>query len=257
MSGRDDPSKMELPEDPRITKTINGLSNGLRRFLVYEFFYSGIDRDYFNPSKAEFALALGELNLNVTSLTRTEWSVIRSRMLMGRKPRRLSQAFLRKERERLHRYRRDVREQQISGMVSKNSETKGLFNIPAALTVGQRVSALHAGKGNVLAVGSILTCDPEAGEYRVQFDLPELGVEVVRDVDIMYVLSSNFTLKHTHTHTQRQAPRYATYAHHKRRRYTESHYISRAWYFVLLGKYRHARGGGCVQKRSFETIGTF
>ena len=261
MSGRDDPSKMELPEDPRITKTINGLSNGLRRFLVYEFFYSGIDRDYFNPSKAEFALALGELNLNVTSLTRTEWSVIRSRMLMGRKPRRLSQAFLRKERERLHRYRRDVREQQISGMVSKNSETKGLFNIPAALTVGQRVSALHAGKGNVLAVGSILTCDPEAGEYRVQFDLPELGVEVVRDVDIMYVLSLCLSLSlshtHTHTHTQRQAPRYATYAHHKRRRYTESNYISRAWNFVLLDKYRHARGGGCVQKRSFETIGTF
>ena len=186
MSGRrDDPSKAELPEDPRITKTINGLSNGLRIFLVYEFFYSGIDRDYFNPSKAEFALALGELNLNVNSLTRTEWSVIRSRMLMGRKPRRLSQAFLLKERQRLHQYRKDVREQQRSGMMSKDSETKGLYNIPAALTVGQRVSALHAGKGNVLAVGSILTCDPEIGEYRVQFDLPELGVEVVRDVDIM------------------------------------------------------------------------
>ena len=185
MSGRDT-NKPDLPDDPRIIKTINGLSNGLRKFLKFEWFYSGLDRDYFNPVKAEFALALRELDLgNLTSLTRTEWSVIRSRMLMGRKPRRLSQAFLRKERERLHRYRKDVREQQISGMAKSNSETRGLYNIPAPLFVGQRVTAIHSGKGHVLAVGSILTCDPEAGEYRVQFDLPELGVEVCNDTDIM------------------------------------------------------------------------
>ena len=128
--------------------------------------------------------------------------MIRSRMLMGRKPRRLSQAFLRKERERLHRYRRDVREQQISGMVSKNSETKGLFNIPAALTVGQRVSALHAGKGNVLAVIDI---DVIPKLVSTEFNSIYRSSVWRRSRCRYYVrsLSLSLSLSHTHTHNDR------------------------------------------------------
>ena len=54
----------------------------------------------------EFQNLLNDLNLySVTKLTRTEWSYIRSKM---GKPRRLSQAYLSQELQKLRRYREEV-----------------------------------------------------------------------------------------------------------------------------------------------------
>jgi len=55
---------------------------------MYEWFYSNIDQVYFNQN--EFQECLDSLNVSATSLTRTEWSCIRS--ILG-KPRRFSRFF--------------------------------------------------------------------------------------------------------------------------------------------------------------------
>lgn len=75
------------------------------RWAVYEWFYSDIDRVYFQVN--EFQDCLNELGLSkIRKLTRVEWAHIRS--AMG-KPRRLSKAFLKQERSKLNNTRTNVR----------------------------------------------------------------------------------------------------------------------------------------------------
>ena len=75
------------------------------RWAVYEWFYSDIDRVYFQVN--DFQECLNDLGLSkVRKLTRVEWSQVRS--AMG-KPRRLSRAFLKQERTKLYNTRSNVR----------------------------------------------------------------------------------------------------------------------------------------------------
>ncbi len=84
------------------------LSGEGRMFCMYEWFYSHLDRDYFALNEFASMLAM-KANFppgNVPLLTRSEWGVVRRKL--GR-PRRLSAAFLKSERDKLHAYREDVR----------------------------------------------------------------------------------------------------------------------------------------------------
>lgn len=143
-----------------------------RKWCMYEFFYSAIDRPWFLDSGMRRLLA--HVGLGATPrLTRREWSLLRS--ALGR-PRRLSLAFLRAQRAELAAWRQRARAAQQAPAAEAAPDA------PRTLTVGQRVTARHPATGQ-LHDGSVLTI--AASCYRIQFDRRELGVELIGDVDIM------------------------------------------------------------------------
>ncbi|RLN05151.1 hypothetical protein C2845_PM13G21510 [Panicum miliaceum] len=148
----------------------------LRRWCMFEWFYSAIDYPWF--AKSEFVEYLNHVKLgHVPRLTRVEWGVIRSSL---GKPRRLSKQFLREEREKLSQYRDSVRQHYAE---LRSGVREGLpTDLARPLAVGQRVIACHP-RTRELHDGNVLTVDHN--RCRVQFDRPELGVEFVMDIDCM------------------------------------------------------------------------
>ncbi|KAI9390678.1 hypothetical protein POPTR_008G216600v4 [Populus trichocarpa] len=158
-------------------KLSNCLSRYLvRRWCVFEWFYSAIDYPWF--SKREFVEYLEHVRLgHIPRLTRVEWGVIRSSL---GKPRRFSEQFLKEEKEKLNHYRESVREHYAE---LRTGTREGLpTDLARPLSVGQRIIALHP-RTSEIHDGSILTVDHS--RCHVQFDRPELGVEFVMDVDCM------------------------------------------------------------------------
>ncbi|KAL6654226.1 hypothetical protein ACP70R_007691 [Stipagrostis hirtigluma subsp. patula] len=151
-------------------------SRFLRRWCMFEWFYSAIDYPWF--AKSEFVEYLNHVKLgHVPRLTRVEWGVIRSSL---GKPRRLSKQFLDEEREKLAQYRESVRQHYAE---LRSGVREGLpTDLARPLAVGQHVIACHP-RTRELHDGSILTVDHN--RCRVQFDRPELGVEYVMDIDCM------------------------------------------------------------------------
>ncbi len=92
-------------DHPRLNILLNGFSSRVRHFGRFEWFYSTVDRAYFNHNEFQDALDCQGLG-HVRTLTRTEWSAVRA--CLGR-PRRLSVAFLQQEWRRLEAYRQTVR----------------------------------------------------------------------------------------------------------------------------------------------------
>ncbi|XP_066392129.1 protein ALWAYS EARLY 3-like isoform X4 [Miscanthus floridulus] len=148
----------------------------LRRWCMFEWFYSAIDYPWF--AKSEFVEYLNHVKLgHVPRLTRVEWGVIRSSL---GKPRRLSKQFLHEEREKLAQYRDSVRQHYTE---LRSGVREGLpTDLARPLAVGQRVIACHP-RTRELHDGNVLTVDHN--QCRVQFDRPELGVELVKDIDCM------------------------------------------------------------------------
>ncbi|KAL2325514.1 hypothetical protein Fmac_024572 [Flemingia macrophylla] len=151
-------------------------SNMVRRWLIFEWFYSAIDYPWF--AKREFMEYLNHVGLgNIPRLTRVEWSVIKSSL---GKPRRFSEHFLSEERQKLEQYRESVRKHYTE---LRTGVRDGLpTDLARPLYVGQRVIALHP-KTREIHDGSVLTVDYD--KFRIQFDCPELGVEFVMDIDCM------------------------------------------------------------------------
>ncbi|XP_038890846.1 protein ALWAYS EARLY 3 isoform X5 [Benincasa hispida] len=148
----------------------------LRRWCVFEWFYSAIDFPWF--AKCEFVEYLNHVGLgHIPRLTRVEWGVIRSSL--GR-PRRFSGQFLKEEKQKLNQYRESVRKHYAE---LRAGTREGLpTDLARPLSVGQRVIAIHP-KTREIHDGSVLTVD--YSRCRVQFDRPELGVEFVMDIECM------------------------------------------------------------------------
>ncbi|XP_038720763.1 protein ALWAYS EARLY 3 isoform X2 [Tripterygium wilfordii] len=148
----------------------------VRRWCVFEWFYSAIDYPWF--AKREFVEYLDHVGLgHVPRLTRVEWGVIRSSL---GKPRRFSKQFLKEEKDKLNQYRESVRKHYAE---LREGIRDGLpTDLARPLSVGQRVIAIHPSTGEVHD-GSVLTIDHS--RCRVQFDQPELGVEYVMDINCM------------------------------------------------------------------------
>ncbi|KAG6394794.1 hypothetical protein SASPL_145384 [Salvia splendens] len=148
----------------------------LRRWCIYEWFYSAIDYPWF--AKREFVEYLYHVGLgHVPRLTHVEWGVIRSSL---GKPRRFSEMFLKEEKEKLNQYRDSVRTHYTE---LREGVREGLpTDLAMPLSVGQRITAIHP-KTRELHDGSVLTVDHS--RCRVQFDRHELGVEFVMDIDCM------------------------------------------------------------------------
>ncbi|GIL75304.1 hypothetical protein Vretifemale_5122 [Volvox reticuliferus] len=146
----------------------------MRRWCMYEFVYSALDRPWFLRNELLEFCAL-HMQLPTTKLTRLEWSVLRA--ALGR-PRRLSLAFLREERLRLEGYREHARikyEEVALGMEVPHE-------LPRQLRVGQEVAARHP-HTRQLYDGVILTV--KGSKYRVQFHRGDLMSEVIPDTDVM------------------------------------------------------------------------
>ncbi|KAK8467928.1 hypothetical protein PHAVU_007G179500 [Phaseolus vulgaris] len=151
-------------------------SDIVRRWFIFEWFYSAIDYPWF--AKRELMEYLNHVGLgNIPRLTRVEWSVVRGSL---GKPRRLSEHFLHDERQKLAEYRESVRKHYAE---LRTGIRDGLpTDLARPLCVGQRVIAVHP-KTREIHDGSVLTVDYD--KCRIQFDRPELGVEFVMDIDCM------------------------------------------------------------------------
>jgi len=180
-----------------------------RKFCRHEWFTSALDRLYF--SQNEFMECLYESGFGqITKLTRQEWSHIRS--VMGR-PRRLSRAFLKEEREKLNRYRTVMRKVQNgvsmdSPLATDIDEFPFQDEVPAKLKEGQTVTAVHPDtkemhtgvitKSHSKGIGAT---DKASGDYHyfVKFDQKQLGTVLVSDAAIMpcgNVHSSHSSIHH-------------------------------------------------------------
>lgn len=150
----------------------------VRKWCVYEWFYSAIDYPWF--AKREFVEYLNHVGLgHIPRLTRVEWGVIRSSL---GKPRRFSEHFLQEEREKLKQYRESVRTHYANLRAGLG---EGLpTDLARPLSVGQQVVAIHP-KTREVHNGSVLTVDHH--NCLVQFNRPDLGVELVMDIDCMPV----------------------------------------------------------------------
>ena len=159
------------------SKLINFLNSGGRSFARYEFFYSDIDRAWFNFNF--FALDLSKLGIPTDiKLTRTEWSLVRQHI--RKRPRRFSRNFVKQEVEKLRAYRSIIRKMQHSGM----PRPKGfLFEVPRAIKVGATVTA-YSRKFCILHRGMVLDYDIDRRMYLVQFERKELGFEFCPDVEV-------------------------------------------------------------------------
>jgi hypothetical protein len=166
-----------------LSKIQNCLSPSVRKWCYYEWFYSAIDKLWFEKNKFQEFLDHAGIG-NCQRLQRSEWAMIRRSL---GKPRRLSLQFLHEERAELEAYRAGVR---------KNFREKDSSEIPVdmprPLVVGQRVTARHPATCQIHD-GSILTVDHANSKYRVQFDRQELGVQQLDDIHIMVRTSTETT----------------------------------------------------------------
>lgn len=106
---------------------------------------------------------------------------------LGR-PRRFSEQFLKEEKEKLNQYRESVRRHYAE---LRAGTREGLpTDLARPLSVGQRVIALHP-RTREIHDGSVLTVDHS--RCRIQFDLPELGVEFVL---VLFSSSQCIVLQH-------------------------------------------------------------
>ncbi|KAG8472789.1 hypothetical protein CXB51_034723 [Gossypium anomalum] len=171
------PNKDSLSQDGLKERLSFCLSSNLaRRWCSFEWFYSAIDYAWF--VKKEFVEYLNHVGLgHIPRLTRVEWGVIRSSL---GKPRRFSERFLHEEREKLKQYRDSVRQHYAQLRIGT---TEGLpTDLPQPLSIGQRVIAIHP-KTREVNDGKVLGLEHDS--FKVQFDCPELGVELVADIDCM------------------------------------------------------------------------
>jgi hypothetical protein len=161
-----------------------------RLFCMYEWFYSHLDRDYFALNEFASMLAM-KANFplgNVPLLTRSEWGAVRRKL--GR-PRRLSAAFLRSEREKLHAYREDVRSVRAGNPVL-HPEAHGLdfFSVKDRLPVGCQVVVWRWATRTV-ATGLVVKVAPS--RYEVQCE--DADREWYSDLDVAAHVSEESTLR--------------------------------------------------------------
>ncbi|KAL1515778.1 hypothetical protein AB1Y20_002394 [Prymnesium parvum] len=159
----------------------------LRRWCMYEWFYSPVDHGWYHQD--EFRRMLQDAGLgHVAYLSRVEWAYVR--MLLA-STRRFSPNFIAKEREKLHRYRDQIRSlRRGNTTVAQVAEAEAALGLHCStqMAVGQRVTAFHP-KERHLFTGTVLT--PDGDHYKIQFDKPRHGVQLVRDIFVSPLLDGS------------------------------------------------------------------
>ena len=123
--------------------------------------------------------------VEMENLKQFEWFILRK--ALGR-PRRFSPAFVKKEQYVLQQQRDLVRLLQ-QGIQPKDVEGVEVGqNIPLPLSIGRRVLAYTnptpGSPGGWIFPGYILGINSAENAYRVEFDVPSLGIQTVKDTDL-------------------------------------------------------------------------
>ncbi|KAM0822295.1 hypothetical protein ACQ4PT_071589 [Festuca glaucescens] len=167
----------EGADNLQATKLLHCLSSeSLRRWCTYEWFYSAVDYPWFMNNEFVNYLNFAKLS-HLSRLTRSEWSTIRSSL---GKPRRFSDHFLAVEKEKLEDYRENVRK--YYSELSDGLRDSLPADLARPFSVGQNVIVRHP-SSRELCDGKVVLMERDC--YKVQFDRPDLGVDIVKDTDCM------------------------------------------------------------------------
>jgi len=160
------------------------------KWVCYEWFYANIDQPLF-LGENDFELFLKESfpQLKTRQLKKVEWNKIRR--LMG-KPRRCSPAFFAEERAALYCKRNKIRLLQQQKVVDINQFKDLPANIPMALVIGARVTALLRTPSDGLFTGTIAAVDTVNCGYRITFDRQGIGSHFVPDYEVLSTETPEF-----------------------------------------------------------------
>jgi len=159
------------------SRLINCLQGNGREMARHEFFYSDIDKAWFNFS--EFHKELAEMGVPRNArLTRSEWSLLRSRM--KNRPRRFSKKFIASQYEQLQSYRQLVRKIQ-NDLASEELKNDFSYEVLAPIKAGATVTAYNS-RAKILHRGTVLTHKHDT--YLVQFERKDLGCEYCPDIEV-------------------------------------------------------------------------
>lgn len=153
------------------------------KFVMYEFFYSNIDRSIFLGTN-EFELYLVESfpRLKTRLMTRIEWSKIRR--TFG-KPRRCSSKFFEEERIELERKRQKIRLLQSRKSGDHSFVCDLPSEIPVPFTVGTKVTARLRTPQDGLFTGTIEGLVHKSHSYRITFERQGIGSQEIPDYEVM------------------------------------------------------------------------
>ncbi|VDO94935.1 unnamed protein product [Heligmosomoides polygyrus] len=158
-----------------------------RRWVICEFFYSGVDEQLFLGDN-EFGQLIREAfpNLKTMLMNKQEWRVVRR--LLG-KPRRCSTTFFDEERQILDQRRKKVRGIYDGSFTSAaNCDLSDMPpNLPAPLVVGMKVYARLRSPKDGIYGGTIDALVPGGGGYRIVFDKEDMiPPAFVPDYEVMF-----------------------------------------------------------------------
>ena len=213
----DDEPEMKKPATPKVKKTYKKVANrksstitesihmtqvdkkacqrvGLRlrnllklpkahKFVMYEFFYSNIDRSIFLGTN-EFELYLVETfpRLKTRMMTKIEWNKVRR--TFG-KPRRCSSKFFEEERIELERKRQKIRLLQSRKTGDHSFVCDLPSEIPVPFTIGTKVTARLRTPQDGLFTGTVEGLVHKSHSYRITFERQGIGSQEIPDYEVM------------------------------------------------------------------------
>ena len=154
------------------------LQGPARLFATCEFFYSDIDRPWYNISP--FSSAATSLGIpKGAKLTRREWGAVRRRMIG--KPRRFSEKFIVSELSDRNKYRSSVRKLQNNPHLAVSESLP--FDVHAPIRPGTMVTA-YSKRFRIIQRGRVLTFDRRTALYLIEFENGQFGYEICPDSDV-------------------------------------------------------------------------
>lgn len=153
------------------------------KFVMYEFFYSNIDRSIFLGTN-DFEMCLVETfpRLKTRLMTRIEWNKVRR--TFG-KPRRCSAKFFEEERMELERKRQKIRLLQSRKAGDHSFVCDLPQEIPVPFTIGTKVTARLRTPQDGLFTGSIEGLVHKSHSYRISFERQGIGSQEIPDYEVM------------------------------------------------------------------------
>lgn len=153
------------------------------KFVMYEFFYSNIDRAIFlGTNDFEFCLVETFPRLKTRLMTRTEWNKVRR--TFG-KPRRCSSKFFEEERMELERKRQKIRLLQSRKAGDASFVCDLPHEIPVPFTIGTKVTARLRTPQDGLFTGSVEGLVHKSHSYRITFERQGIGSQEIPDYEVM------------------------------------------------------------------------
>jgi len=165
------------------SELINCLQSSARVFARHEFFYSDIDKAWFNENPFHQDLNAHGIDPG-TKLTRKEWGTIRRAIKKSR--RRFTRGFIDAEFRSLNKYRNTVRKIQLTMHTSDSPPALSepfRFEVLAPPRIGDTVTAYHH-PTHLLHRGNVLCHDHESSAYLIQFEKKSLGYDWCADFEV-------------------------------------------------------------------------